>query len=62
MLLLTRSHWTPCLDLEYAIEEDKGSYLDEEIYYEEPDLGGAVAGFDYIISYVATDMEEEAQT
>ena len=33
----------------------------EEIYYLEPDLSGAVEGVDYTIQYGANDDEEESK-
>ena len=52
----------PCLDYE-DLEESSLNNLggQEDIYYLEPDLSGAVEGVDYTIQYGANDDKEESE-
>ena len=58
-MLLILSSLNPCLDFEDLPEDHNGIYQDDEVYYEEPDLSGAVEGVDYLIAYGADGEDEE---
>ena len=61
-LVLNRIFETPCLDCENSDDSiiEKGE-VDDEIYYEEPDLSGGVEGISYGIIYGIRDEEVELE-
>ena len=54
------SFWIPCLDFEELEEATLHNIgCQEDIYYMEPDLSGAIEGVDYTIQYGVRSEEEE---